>query len=167
MRWVADRLANGCGVVETALVFVCMFVDDVGAACCDDLLFDVHGEPVLVLEGSVSRHQRRAELYYHACVGVIRAFGHSDAAGKGVPPALQMDFLGIELSLTTRLMTLTAEKGRAYAELVADLLVEGEAGAEEFTEDEPDTPSEVAIGSELATAKPLVSHVSHPTAKVC
>ena len=121
VAWIADRLqhvTDGERADVACLFFLLMFVDDVGGACVDDLLYDHLGRPVRVLVEGVSTHQRRASLYYHAAIGVIRRYGHSDAEGKGVPPSLEMVFLGLHLDLVTRLVTLPSAKIDSYSELI-------------------------------------------------
>ena len=131
VQWLAQRLAGGGGEGGgdlQSLFFVLIFVDDVGGAAVDDALYDDQGRPVLVWVGGESRQQTRAELYYLAAVGVIRSFGHADAEGKGVPPALSLVFLGLTLDLRTRLVSLSDFKVDSYGELL-EAVLSGEAGA--------------------------------------
>ena len=80
----------------TSLQFIMQYVDDVGAACMDDLLYGADGAPYYMradalLERLVpcdagdagALHARRPDAHYHLALKVIEAFGHSSAAGKG------------------------------------------------------------------------------------
>jgi hypothetical protein len=130
VAWIADRLRHATEGGEadiSCLFFLLMFVDDVGGASIDDPLFDSQGRPLWVLVEGKRVHQRRADLYYHAAIGVVRRYGHSDADGKGVPPALCMVFLGLSLDLEARLVSLTPEKIESYSGLLLSV-VEGRAG---------------------------------------
>jgi hypothetical protein len=57
----------------------------------------------------------RAWLHYEAAIGVIRAFGHTDADGKGVTPALDMVYLGVTIDVGSRLLSLSEAKCASYA----------------------------------------------------
>ena len=130
LAWIADRLRHvteGSEADISCLFFLLMFVDDVGGACVDDLLYDRQGRPIWVFVEGLAMHQRRATLYYHAAIGVVRHYGHSDAVGKGAPPTLRMDFLGLSLDLVARLVSLTTAKVDSYSELLLSV-VEGRAG---------------------------------------
>ena len=114
-----------------SLHFVMEYVDDVGAACVDDLLYDAGGAPVymrnderldrLVPCGSDdagAMHARRPDAHYHIALTAIEAFGHTSAAGKGVRPALEMDLLGVHVDVASYRRMLTEGKGTAYGDAV-------------------------------------------------
>jgi len=125
LRWLASRLSAPRGDGDGDLVslfFILMFVDDVGGVSIDDPLYDTLGRPVVIIENGQSRHQRRAELYYLAAIGVVRTFGHSDAAGKGAPPTLRMVFLGLTLDIGRFSIFLTEDKVNSYSELIESVL---------------------------------------------
>ena len=128
IRWLRERLPTTGSDEEgslQALFFVLIFVDDVGGVCLDDELVDGTGREVWVWTQGKRHRQTRAALYYSAAIGVIRSFGHSDAADKGVPPSLVMDFLGLTLDLSSRTIYLTVLKVDSYLELLRDVKVGG------------------------------------------
>ena len=49
-------------------------------------------------------------------------FGHTDAAGKGVPPADSMVFLGVTMDIIAKLLSLSHEKCIAYCECISALI---------------------------------------------
>ena len=110
-----------------SLHFIMEYVDDVGAACVDDLLYDVAGTPMYMRNdeqldrlvpcdsgdaGAV--HARRPDAHYHVALTTIEAFGHTSAAGKGVRPTLEMDLLGVHVNVSSYQRLLTATKCEAY-----------------------------------------------------
>jgi len=125
LRWLADRVSRRDEGQEgdfVSLFLILMFVDDVGGASIDDTLYDRSGRPLYVLVGGSQAHQTRAHLYYHAAIGVVRSFGHSDAVGKGVSPANLMVFLGLTIDIGRKLVYLTDQKVDSYTELLVSVL---------------------------------------------
>ena len=61
----------------------------------------------------------REWLHYEAAVGVIRHFGHMDAAGKGVTPADDMVYLGVTIDVVSQLLSLSQQKCDAYLQAAA------------------------------------------------
>ena len=112
----------------TTLFYLLMYVDDVGGVSFDDLLFNSDGTPYIVIDIDptsgigVARHVTRARLHYDTALSVIRMFGHVDAAGKGVPPALYMVFLGVTMDISAKLLSLSPEKCIAYSECISALM---------------------------------------------
>ena len=110
------------------LSYVLMYVDDVGAVSFNDLLYNVDGTPVEschedpVTGVKTCTHVRRAQLHYQTALAVIRMFGHTDAAGKGVPPADSMVFLGVTMDIIAKLLSLSHEKCIAYCECISALI---------------------------------------------
>ena len=131
----AGGVACGFDDPRTALSFVMEYVDDVGAASVDDLVYDVHGAPYYMrddqalermvpcsasCDGAV--HARRPDAHYHIAITVIESFGHTSAAGKGVRPALAMDLLGVHIDVAQYRRELTEQKCQAYSEAILELL---------------------------------------------
>ena len=134
----AAESAEGRAVFEnpiSALHFIMMYVDDVGAVTVDDLLYDIGGAPYYMHEdaelgrlvpcsggdaGAV--HARRPDAHYHLAVSTIEAFGHSSAKGKGVRPALNMDLLGVHIDVEGYRRMLTDDKCRVYGAAVRQAL---------------------------------------------
>ena len=115
----------------TALLFVMMYVDDVGGGTVDDLLHDAEGAPVYMRNDALldrmvpcsgacegAEHARRPDAHYHLAVTTIESFGHSSAKGKGVRPALDMDLLGVHIDVSGYRRMLTDEKCRVYGAAV-------------------------------------------------
>ena len=128
LRWLAHRLSSRTEGEKGDLVslfFLLMFVDDVGGASIDDPLYDRAGRPLYVWADGRRVHQTRANLYYHAAIGVVRSFGHSDAIDKRWLPCDLMVFLGLTIDLSTELVYLTDEKVDSYTELVVSTLSGG------------------------------------------
>ena len=111
----------------TALSFVMQYVDDLGAVSIDDLVFGAEGEPVhMHMDERLQRlvpcgagaagavHARRPDMHYHLAITAIEAFGHSAAAGKSVPPCLEMDLLGVHIDVGGYRRMLTDGKCKAY-----------------------------------------------------
>ena len=140
--WVLLRaaLAGGSGVGSfscnfTALAFVMCFVDDCGGSSIDDALLDEHGHPVLgrwhrafqCYVPAAADHvgavpMRRPDVHYAIALAVIMAVGHGAAAGKGEPPCLAMEILGVFLDIVTRQRILPVEKCNAYAEAAVGVI---------------------------------------------
>ena len=123
----ADGGPAGPECVITALYFVMCFVDDVGAACVDDLLYDRQGAPVFGLWSeeheryepcgagvSGAAHLRRPDMHYYLALRTIERCGHSAAPGKGVPPCLAMDLLGVHIDVGADERSLTELKCTTY-----------------------------------------------------
>lgn len=97
------------------LFYVMIFVDDVAGGSIDDPLYDHAGRPVRVLVDGVVVHQSRATLHYNACIEILHRFGHTDSAGKGVPPSRIRDFLGVTEDVQAAMLYLTVAKKRTYS----------------------------------------------------
>jgi hypothetical protein len=103
-------------------------VDDVGGVSFDDPLFHADGTPFIVTDVDptsglgVARHMTRARLHYDTALSVIRMFGHVDAAGKGVPPAISMVFLGVTMDISAKLLSLLPEKCNTYTACISVLI---------------------------------------------
>ena len=125
--WVFDPLM--------CLHFVMQFVDDIGACAPDDLLYSRDGAPYYMqwcarterhiaceagAEGAV--HARRPDAHYAIALATVEGFGHSSAAGKGVPPCLNMDLLGANVDVPSRMRTLAEGKREKYSEDIEALL---------------------------------------------
>ena len=91
-----------------SLFFVCIYVDDVGAASIDDALFLSDGSEWFTERGGVRVRMTRAWLHAEAALGVIAHFGHSAAADKVVMPCLDMVYLGITLDMPSMGMSLSS-----------------------------------------------------------
>jgi hypothetical protein len=102
-----------------SLSFVLMYVDDVGGVSVDDQLHRADGSPWMEQRDGLTVGKTRAWLHYHAAIGVIRAFGHDDAVGKGATPSLDMVFLGVTIDVGCQLLSLSQDKCIAYAEEVS------------------------------------------------
>ena len=63
---------------------------------------------------------------------MIRYFGHSDAAGKAVPPCVAMDFLGLRLSVESATLELTTAKIGEYSSLIEAVVTGTFAKLESF-----------------------------------
>ena len=75
--------------------FVLMYVDNVGGASFNDLLYDVHGMAVMGwLEGTY-QHMRRADMHMKVALTVMNQFGHVDSLDKRCSPSDAMVFLGV------------------------------------------------------------------------
>ena len=61
-------------------------------------------------------------MHFSIALDVIERFGHTAAAGKGEPPCLQMDLLGVRIDLAADQRRLTAEKCRKYSAAVVEAL---------------------------------------------
>jgi len=119
-----------------------MYVDDIGAASINDLLFDHRGDRVMLARGGVDGaacQQRRASLHFDAAVGVIKHFDHANSEGKSWHPGERMDFLGATLDLNREALYLTELKRDSYASAIVALVggetaskVELRVGADEL-----------------------------------
>ena len=111
----------------TSLQFIMQYVDDVGAACVDDLLCDAGSSPYFMrMDERLERlvpcgasdigavHARRPDAHYHIAIEVIEKLGHASAVGKGVPPTLAMDLLGVHIDVTGYRRMLTEFKCQTY-----------------------------------------------------
>jgi hypothetical protein len=125
--WVFDPLM--------CLHFVMQFVDDIGACAPDDLLYARDGAPYYMrwcalterhvacaADAEGAAHARRPDAHYAIALSTIEGFGHSSAAGKGVPPCLNMDLLGANVDIPSGRRTLAAGKREKYAEDIGALL---------------------------------------------
>lgn len=125
--WVFDPLM--------CLHFRMQFVDDIGACAPDDLLYSRDGAPYYMrwcarterhieceagAEGTV--HARRPDAHYAIALATVEGFGHSSATGKGVPPCLNMDLLGANVDIPSRMRTLAEGKREKYSEDIEALL---------------------------------------------
>ena len=119
----------------TALYFVMQFVDDLGAASPDDLLYTRDGSPVFArwcadtdryvacLADAVGAvHLRRPDAHYAVALRTIERAGHVAAAGKGVPPCERMDLLGAHIDLPGDRRMLTEYKCTTYGGAIRELL---------------------------------------------
>ena len=115
----------------SSLHFIMEYVDDVGAACMDDLLYDADGAPYYMRNDAQldrlvpcgggdtgAMHARRPDAHYHLALTVIESFGHTSAAGKGVRPDLKMDLLGVHVDVASYRRMLTETKCTAYGDAV-------------------------------------------------
>ena len=111
----------------SSLEFLMQYVDDVGAACVDDLLYDANGEPYCMApddrlgrlvpcsaSAAGAVHARRPDAHYHTAISAIEALGHTSAPGKGVPPADRMDLLGVHVDVGGYRRMLTVLKCTSY-----------------------------------------------------
>ena len=141
--YVAERttkLRPGASEIDftvAALSFILAFVDDIAGMVIDDELFD-GDRPLLISHTSGGgerewRQQRRGELYLEAALGVIRFFGHSEAAGKTWHPAQHghMPFLGISIDCERERLLITGEKQGWYVEDIMAMLDEDEGKLDE------------------------------------
>ena len=132
MRTAADpkvKYGNSAQYCNLSAVF--MFVDDVGAASINDILYrpavaGLAPEPYRVYDleapGGPLISYRRAQLHYEAAIGIIRHFGFREAEGKTWFPCHNMVFLGMLLAGAERLIHLTEEKRHAYLKSVESLM---------------------------------------------
>ena len=72
------------------------------------------------VEGAVPL--RRPEAHFWLALSVIERFGHNAAAGKGVPPCLQMDLLGVRVDVAADQRRLTSDKCKRYSASVREVL---------------------------------------------
>jgi hypothetical protein len=119
VEWLALRAAAaaeaGDAELYAALFYVMIFVDDVAGGSIDDELYDQGDQPWMTYRNGELVHHTRAWMHYEAVIGVLRHFGHDESAGKGVPPSLERDFLGVTEDLSIRMLYLTHAKKQAYA----------------------------------------------------
>ena len=107
------------------------YVDDLGAVSVDDLVYDAGGAPYhMRMDESLQRlvpcdsdadgavHARRPDAHYHLAISVIESFGHTTAVGKGVPPCLAMDLLGVRVDVAGYRRMLTELKCQTYGAAV-------------------------------------------------
>jgi len=122
----AAGAAAGDAYHWAVLCYALMFVDDIGAASINDLLFDHRGNGVMLARVGVDGaacQQRRAFLHFDAAVGVIKHFGHADSEGTSWHPGERMDFLGATLDLNREALYLSELKRELYASAIVALVV--------------------------------------------
>jgi hypothetical protein len=128
LAWLAARAASSSGegdpTLLDALFFLCIYVDDVGAASLDDDMYTADGSEWWVLRAGERVRMTRAWLHYEAAVGVIKHFGHTAAADKLVSPRLEMVYLGVTVDFAAMVMSLSEDKCKAYGELIAAVLAQ-------------------------------------------
>ena len=108
--------------VYAVMYFICMYVDDGGGVCFDDLIYDVAGTPLTrSIDGTVV-HLRRAQLYGEACAEVIRRYGHAESDGKSTWRSTTLDFLGCTLDVSLGMIYLMEAKRKAYRALCTELI---------------------------------------------
>ena len=119
----------------SVLSFIMTYVDDVGAASVDDLLFEQDGTPVYGawcatreafepcgVDHPSAVHIRRPDAHYWTALRTIESFGHTSAEGKGVSPRLQMDLLGVHIDVAAQQQRLTELKARTYGDAASGVL---------------------------------------------
>ena len=134
IAYVAERLAKlqaeapAIDFIVAALFFVLAFVDDVSGMIVNDALCD-GDRPLLISltdqSGEIEwRQQKRGEMYLEAALGVIRFFGHSEAAGKTWLPDQcgLMPFLGISFDCERERLLITGDKRGWYVEDIRAML---------------------------------------------
>lgn len=117
LEWLAARREAAAAAGLPAARFAClhwaaMYIDDSMGASADDLLFDVHGAPVLRADG---QQLRRAQAHFEAARAVLERFGWGSAPGKEQPPAERVESLGVELTLADARLRLSLAKRERYA----------------------------------------------------
>jgi hypothetical protein len=134
LAWLEARaqLGSSDAALLDALFFVCIFVDDVGAASLDDELYRNDGTAWFVERDGVQVRMTRAWLHYEAAVGVIKHFGHSAAADKLVAPCSDMVYLGVTLDFPAYALKLSPDKCSNYGALIAAVL-DRRAGASQLS----------------------------------
>ena len=113
-----------CGAM---LFFVMAYVDDLGFAIIDDLLFDQRGEPLIIIEygsdGVASRRQQsRAELYFDAAIRISEYVGHVAPMKKRAYPGRLMTLIGHGIDLDLWIRFLDAEKAVKYRKHTIEVL---------------------------------------------
>ena len=119
----------------TSLSFIMQYVDDVGAASIDDLLYDATGAPYFMRwsqdhkrrvpcgrEAEGAQHARRPDAHFHVAVAVIESFGHTAADGKNILPDLRMDLLGVHIDVAGYRRMLPTDKCEAYGAAIDAVL---------------------------------------------
>ena len=143
IAYLAERLAKlGQGTLPEldflveALAFVLAFVDDISGMVINDGIYD-GDRPVLIQvagdDGATTwRQQKRGEFYLAAALGVIKIFGHSEAAEKTWWPGTPgyMPFLGISMDCEREQMLITKDKRGWYVVDILDMLQATEAELE-------------------------------------
>ena len=136
MEWLAMRLglrddqSSEHDFLWVVTYFFVYYVDDAALAAFNDLLYTQRGEPVMVTEvakdGTVTtRQQRRAELYFAASMGIAQRYGHDTPEKKQVKMNLNLEFLGVQLSITEWRRHLTAEKSKSYRGALQHMITTG------------------------------------------
>ena len=95
------------------------FIDDGLGASADDLVYDVHGSPVLEADGV---HRRRATAHMMVAREVLARFGWMSAPSKEVWPTEHLESLGVELDLAGERLRLSPGKRARYAEAAEAML---------------------------------------------
>ena len=118
---VKQRLEGDDEFLFDVLFFIMFYVDDAGLAIIDDLLFDSHGEPVIIIftqpDGTIVRQQqRRGSLYFEAAIGCVEYVGFKAPLKKRVYPCRNMVLIGFGLELDKGLRFLEDDKATAYLE---------------------------------------------------
>ena len=118
---VKQRLEGDDEFLFDVLFFIMFYVDDAGLAIIDDLLFDSHGEPVIIIftqpDGTIMRQQqRRGSLYFEAAIGCVEYVGFKAPLKKRVYPCRSMVLIGFGLELEKGLRFLEDDKATAYLE---------------------------------------------------
>ena len=101
-----------------ALFFLCYYVDDCGLLTYDDELVDMSGNPVIVFETaadgtSMSKPQRRIDMYGEAVVEIAKYIGHQ-CPGDKRDEGSDLIFLGITLALQSERRILPRVKALGY-----------------------------------------------------
>jgi len=116
LRWQEARRAQAFLVgadpeAWAALHWVGMYVDDATAVGADDLLFDVHGTP-LVEDGV---HLRRQTLHFRAARDAFASLGWRSKPSKEQPPRERIEVLGVIVDMRGRRVWLADAKRQRYA----------------------------------------------------
>jgi hypothetical protein len=104
LEWQAARraaaVAAGCSSDEVdewcSLAWFAMYIDDAMAGSADDLVFNESGAPVL---GDDGVQRRRASVHFDIARRTLESFGWSSAISKEQPPGLEVEALGVLVSL--------------------------------------------------------------------
>ena len=123
VAWLAHRLSLAIAVgdaddvhfIWTVLFIIYFYVDDGVLALINDLLFDRAGRPVMVLgEDGQPRQQRRAELYFAACIRIPEQIGHTCPLDKRFFPGSGCVVFGVQIDLKLASRELEPLKRKKY-----------------------------------------------------
>ena len=123
IAWLIHRLglARRRGLDDDAdflyvvLFIIYYYVDDGILALINDLLFDLSGRPVMVLDANGEpRQQRRAELYFAACIRIPEEIGHSCPLKKRFFPGARCLVCGVQVDLQLASRVLDPLKRKKY-----------------------------------------------------
>ena len=134
--WLADRraaaLEAGLPVERFAVLhWLAMYIDDQMGSSADDLLFDVDGAPVLRADG---QQMRRAQAHFEAARQVLERFGWRSAPAKEQSPALEVESLGVEISLVDGRLRLSEAKRLRYSAQAEAVAAAAACSTEDFAQ---------------------------------